>query len=315
MAASQSPCKLPIIDLKKDNLKPGTSSWTATCDSVRHALEEYGCFLVVQDHVSAQFEKEVFDVVRELFDLPTETKSQHNLDMFVGYVGQLPHAPLHESMEIPNATTIDGVQAFTDLMWPSGNKRFCESMLTYAKSVAEVEQTVDRVVFASYGTMDHLESHIESSTYILRPLKYTPPEMHNNVDVGADVHTDKGFITVLHQNQVNALKVQARNGEWIDVDFSPASFLVLAGDAYQAWSNDRIHPPRHQVIMKENKERYCIALFAYNYGMVNVPEILIDEKHPLAFKPFDNFDLLRCFLSRTTDMSSSTAKAYCGINA
>ena len=67
--------------------------------------------------------------------------------------------------------------------------------------------------------------------------------------------------------------------------------------------------------MKENKERYCIALFAYNYGMVNVPEILIDEKHPLAFKPFDNFDLLRCFLSRTTDMSSSTAKAYCGINA
>ncbi|KAL3516904.1 hypothetical protein ACH5RR_023806 [Cinchona calisaya] len=315
MAASQSPCKIPIIHIKKDNLKPGTSSWKTSCHEVRHALEEYGCFLVVQDEVSEQLEMEIFDLVKELFDLPKETKSKNNLDIFLGYVGQIPHAPIHESLGIPNVTTFEGVRDFTNLMWPSGNKRFCETVLTYAKLVAKVEQMVDNMVFESYGTMKYLESHIESTTYVLRPLKYSPPEMHNSIDIGADVHTDKSFITILHQNQVNALKVELRNGEWIDVDFSPTSFLVIAGDAYQAWSNDRIYAPRHTVIMKENKERYCNALFSYHNGMVKVPEMLIDEQHPLAFKPFDNFDLLRFYLSNKTDMSASTVKVYCGINA
>lgn len=109
-----------------------------------------------------------------------------------------------------------------------------ETMLTYAKLVAELQQTVNKMLFESYGTMDYFESHIDSSTYILRTLKCSRPDLHNNISLGSDVHTDKGFITTRHQiNRVNALKIQARNGEWIDVNFLPSSFLVQAGDSYQ----------------------------------------------------------------------------------
>lgn len=124
MADSKSLCQLPIINLKKDNLKPGASSWLEICEDVRHALEEYGCFWALQDQVSEQLEMEVYDVITDLFDLPKETKALNRNNFFSGYVGQLPHAPIHESTGISNVITIEGVQTFTDLMWPSGNKRF-----------------------------------------------------------------------------------------------------------------------------------------------------------------------------------------------
>ncbi|KAL3516900.1 hypothetical protein ACH5RR_023802 [Cinchona calisaya] len=106
-----------IIDLTKENSKLGTISWLESCASVRHALEEYGCFVAIYDQVSSQLNKQAFDSLVDLFDLPIETKTQNTSDLtFNGYVGQLPHAPLHESMGIPHATTLESVQSFTNLM-------------------------------------------------------------------------------------------------------------------------------------------------------------------------------------------------------
>lgn len=123
--ASTPVSNLPIIDLTKENLKPGTTSWLASCASLRHALEEYGCFVALYDQVSSELNKQVFDSLVELFNLPLETKTRNTSDItFNGYVGQLPHAPLHESLGIPDATTLESVQNFTKLMWPSGNNQF-----------------------------------------------------------------------------------------------------------------------------------------------------------------------------------------------
>lgn len=130
--ASQTPFDLPIIHFSKETLKPNTSSWVAACKDVRHALEEYGFFVAKYDKFSSELDKNVFDAVQELFELPLETKARNSSDLtFYGYVGQLPHAPLHESMGIPDATTIEGVRRFADLMWPSGNQQFWYLMSNY----------------------------------------------------------------------------------------------------------------------------------------------------------------------------------------
>ncbi|KAL3537045.1 hypothetical protein ACH5RR_000411 [Cinchona calisaya] len=84
--------------------------------------------------------------------------------------------------------------------------------------------------------------------------------MHNNNEVGANVHTDKGFITILHQTQVNALEVEARNGEWID--FSPAPLLVLAGDAYQNTPSKT--PSDHE--RKQGKILHCPVFIQQRNG-------------------------------------------------
>ncbi|KAL3814980.1 hypothetical protein ACJIZ3_016248 [Penstemon smallii] len=308
--------KIPIFDLSTKNLNnpssSSDSSWVEACKNVQHALEEYGFFIAKYDDVSPELDGQVFDVVQELFDLPLERKTKNTSDLvFYGYVGQLPHAPLHESMGIPEVTTVDAVQSFTNLMWPSGNKTFCESIQVYAKLVSELEQMVDRMVFESYGAQKHYESHIGATTYLLRTIKYSVPD-DINMNMGTNVHTDKSFLSILHQNQVNGLEIQLRNGDWFAVDVPPASFIVMAGDAYEAWSNGRIYASKHKVIMKGDKPRYCLALFSFNHGITVIPEELVDSDHPLQFNPFDNFGLARFYLTAVTQMTESTAKAYCG---
>lgn len=116
---------IPIFDLSTKKLSPTSSSWISTCKKVREALEGYGFFIAKYEDVSSELDKRVFEVMEEVFDLPLETKIRNTSDLaFYGYVGQLPHAPIHESMGIPEVTTVDAVQNFTNLMWPSGNKKF-----------------------------------------------------------------------------------------------------------------------------------------------------------------------------------------------
>ncbi|XP_059312976.1 2-oxoglutarate-dependent dioxygenase AOP2-like [Lycium ferocissimum] len=309
-----------IIDLTKLENSNASNSWVPLCNDVRHALEEHGYFIALYDKVSAELEKGIFDVMGELFDVPIETKKKNSSDFyFYRWVGQLELAPLHESMGIVHPADIEALQSFTTLMWPQGNYRFCETVTTYVKAAAELEQLVDRMVFESYGVPEkHYESHIAATTYLLRPTKYTapPPATADSTDnVGANIHTDKSFSTLLFQNQVNGLQVETKNGEWIAVDVPPSAFVFMAGDAYEAWSNGRIYAPRHQVLLKGDKQRYTLALFTFNKGITDIPDELVDETHPLQYKPFDNFGLAWYYLSGANSMIHSTAKAYCGINA
>lgn len=115
----------PTIVFTMENMKPGTSSWLSVTKQVVKAFEEYGCFIVVCDQVSPELHKQVFGVLPELFDLPVETKVKNVSEKpYLGYVGQVPMIPLHESMGMMDATTVEGAESFTKIMFPSGNEHF-----------------------------------------------------------------------------------------------------------------------------------------------------------------------------------------------
>ncbi|CAI9101310.1 OLC1v1038603C1 [Oldenlandia corymbosa var. corymbosa] len=315
--ASQKAPNLPIIDISKAKRTSGTPSWLESCATIRHALEEYGCFLALYDEIASKLKNEVFDLARELFDLPLETKIKNTRNMIDGYIGQLPNAPLHESTGITEATTDEGVEYFTNLMWPTGNDRFRNAISSYAKLVGELENLLNKMVFESYGAGKYIEQHIESTTCVLRLFSYKPfQEGLENGEIGTNIHTDKGFLSIIHQKGVNGLRVQTRDGQWIHVDFPPDSFVIMAGDAYEAWSNGRIYSAKHQVIMTGDQPRYSVILFSFKEGTVEIPEEVVDEEHPLQYKPFENMELLQYYYSGTpSDMSGSAAKSFCGITA
>lgn len=91
------------------------------------------------------------------------------------------------------------------------------------------------MVFESYGAEKHYDSHVGSTTYLLRFIKYSVPDLdaESSNSIGTNAHTDKSFLSILYQNQVNGLQIQLRNGEWVDIDVPPGSFIVMAGDAYE----------------------------------------------------------------------------------
>ena len=81
----------------------------------------------------------------------------------------------------------------------------------------------------------------------------------------------------------------------------------------KAWSNGTVTPCVHRVTLKEKKERYSIGQFSYKLGITQVPHELVDEEHPLQYKPFDCFGLLAFFFSPEGQHIDNIAKAYCGI--
>lgn len=285
--------QLPIIDFTQQNLNPGTNSWSITTQKVKQALEEYGCFLAVHDEVCSDLINGVYPLWKELFDLPTEIKSKNVVDYpFPGYSGKRPEFPLYEALSITKPASIEAFQKFTTLMWPSGNDHFCESMYAYAQQVLKLNQMVTRMVFESYGVEKYYYSHIEASVHFLRLIYYREPQM-DETNYGLMAHTDRDFLTTLHQNDVNGLEVQTKDGEWITVEYPPSSFMVMAGQAFKAWSNGRIHAALHRVALAERKERYSTAFFSYKNGTVEVPEELVDDEHPLKYKKFHNYDLFK----------------------
>ncbi|KAK2984903.1 hypothetical protein RJ640_008668 [Escallonia rubra] len=305
--------KLPVIDLTEENLKSTSDSWLTICKNVTRALEEYGCFTAVYDKVSVDLHNAVFHALEELFDLPTETKVQNKSKKpLYGYVGQIPFIPLYESMGIDDSNTPEGIQNFTKVMWPSGNESFSETLLSYAKLAVELEQKVVKMVFESYGVQKYYESHTKSATYLSRVMKYRGPK-EGETNLGFVSHTDKDFVTILHQNQVDGLKIKAKDGEWFGVELLPSSFIVMAGEAAMAWSNGRLHSPHHRVIINGNEARYSTAQFSFMREIVQVPEELIDERHPLQFKPFDHLNFLEFYNKEENRRLECAIRTYCGV--
>lgn len=67
------------------------------------------------------------------------------------------------------------------------------------------------------------------------------------------------------------------------------------------------------IINLENTERYSVGLFTLIKGVIHVPEELVDDEHPLRYKPFDHFSYNRFFLTKEARNSASRIKAFCGI--
>lgn len=62
--------------------------------------------------------------------------------------------------------------------------------------------------------------------------------------------------------------------------------------------------------MTENETRHSLGLFAFNDGVISVPEELVDEEHPLRYKPLNLIDFLKAQAVHTTALS---VKAFCGV--
>lgn len=89
---------------------------------------------------------------------------------------------------------------------------------------------VIKMLCESYGLDNkHYEAYIESVNYLLRYFKYRTPEA-NESTVGLNPHTDKTLISTIHQSHIKGLQIKTKDDEWIDVEPSPSSFLVMAGD-------------------------------------------------------------------------------------
>ena len=83
----------------------------------------------------------------------------------------------------------------------------------------------------------------------------------------------------------------------------------------QAWTNGRLYSAFHRVMMTGKEARYSAGLFSIPKGgyLIKAPDELVDEEHPLLFKPFDHVEFLKYYYTEGAQRQKFAFKAYCGI--
>ncbi|KAL7140027.1 hypothetical protein ABFS83_09G093300 [Erythranthe nasuta] len=308
--------KLPVVDFS--NLKQETETWEFVKVKVREALEEYGCFeaILPDRKIPLNLRKSIFDGLSQLFDLPLETKQRNMSDKHTdGYRGQYKNYPLFESLGIHHPLILGNLESFANLMWAQGNPTFSKSVESICEELFELDKNVRRMVLESVGLDKYMDEHMDSTYYLVRCQKYDAPQT-NETEVALPPHTDKNIITILYENGVNGLEVMTENGKWIAFKPStPNSCIVMAGEAFHAWTNGRLRSAGHKVVMAGEKARYSVGLFSVPKSdyLIKAPEEAVDEEHPLLYKPFLLPRFLEFSYAQDRFASQNSLKAYCGI--
>ncbi|KAI3789692.1 hypothetical protein L2E82_02495 [Cichorium intybus] len=315
MAPEQN--KLPVITFNTETLNPSNGAWQSTSHAVRQALEDYGCFVLATNKIPSDLRDTVFTLSKDLFRLPTETKIKNTSDILGFGYGKYAFMPLWEYFGIEDGATLEATRCFTDLLFPLGNNAFCEAAFEYMKLLSEIHNCVLRMAFDSYGVEPkHYDRLTESTLYLARFMKYRAPNEGEGA-IGLPAHSDKSFLAILDDNDVKGLEVEMRNGEWIHHEPSPSTFVVVAGEAFMAWSNGRVYAPMHQVAMRTTQKeviRYSLGLFSFMRTTVEVPDKLIeDDKSSLLFRPFSHLDFLKYVVTEDGRTSKCAIKSYTGI--
>uniref|UniRef100_A0A1J3DA20 Putative 2-oxoglutarate-dependent dioxygenase AOP1.2 n=1 Tax=Noccaea caerulescens TaxID=107243 RepID=A0A1J3DA20_NOCCA len=319
MSLQEEQC-LPILDFSRNKLVPGTSHWIATRDSVRKAMEEQGWFVAEFNGVSPDLRSNLLAGMKDMYDLPYQIKMKNeNHKASHGYMSMVvDDYQIHESLGIDYATELQACQDFAKLLWPQGNDPLSQSTHTYAMALAELDHTVMKMLYESYGMDErkHSASHSESTRYLLRLLSYRR-QRDGEANTGFVSHTDKSFMSILHQNHVAGLQLKTMTDQWVGFTPSPTRFVVLSGMGLTAWSNDRIKPCYHRVVMSADEIRYSLGFFSFHKGTIRTPEELVDDQHPLHYNPFEHDGLLRFYESYLNIMKKSSEdllQIYCGVN-
>ncbi|WCJ40695.1 2-oxoglutarate (2OG) and Fe(II)-dependent oxygenase superfamily protein [Euphorbia peplus] len=269
--------RIPVVELSSEKLKGGSDSWDSACQE--------------------------------------EIKTK-NLDPKV-YTPKTSFVPQH--LRLDKATDKEQWQNITNLLWPHGNQHFCETVYTYALLLAEMQELLVKMLCDSYNIeKGYSESHIKSTTYAMGLFKY---ERANQTDAKLSLrgHRDMSFLSILHQNQTKGLEIRIEDGEkheWVFYEpSSPSSFIVFAADTCMGWSNNRVKSCYHRVVVEGGEVRYSVGIFAYLTGLIKVPKELVDENHPLKYKPFESQPFIDSYLTSNDPdkYDRNNLKVYCGI--
>ncbi|XP_060209227.1 probable 2-oxoglutarate-dependent dioxygenase AOP1.2 [Lycium barbarum] len=151
--------KIPTTDFCKVELKPDTTHWHSTKAQVFQALQEYGCFEAIYDNVPSEIRESMFGTLKEIFEFPLETKLKNLSDKpLQGYLGQIPHLLLYESVSVSDLLQSQSVEMFANIFWPhDGKPDCCNVVKSYSKSPVELDKIVKRMVLETLGLKHYVK--------------------------------------------------------------------------------------------------------------------------------------------------------------
>ncbi len=277
--------EIPVIDVEALSGWDDAASPPHAVGEIAAACERWGFFQIVGHGVSEELIERVWTETHRFFALPRPKKAQisRSAENPRGYYDRELTKQARDLKEVfdfaavpnprladdhpENRASVDGYN-----QWPEGLLDFRGTMLEYFRTCETLGLQILGALATSIGTArEALHTHFTGPHTSFIRLNYYPlddplePEAVAAAaaalgDMALHHHTDAGALTVLLQDDVGGLQVEA-GGEWMDVRPIPGAFVINAGDMMQVWSNDRFRAALHRVRPTRGRARYSIPFF------------------------------------------------------
>lgn len=278
---------IPIIDIspllaKFDDPKMAEDEGVLKIvEELDEACKEAGFFYVKGHGIPSSLIKEVRLLTRKFFDLPYDEKLKIKLSPATGYRGYqrigenitkgIPD--IHEAIDCytemePGRYGSLGIPLEGSNLWPDPPSNFKSLMEQYISLLKELSRKIMRgIALALGGPAEAFEGEIAGDPFwVMRLIGY--PGLSNRSsetkcnDIGCGAHTDYGLLTLVNQDEdIHALQVRNRSGDWVFAPPIPGTFVCNIGDMLKILSNGIYEPTLHRVINNAPKYRVSVAFF------------------------------------------------------
>ncbi|KAH8556574.1 hypothetical protein BGW37DRAFT_473238 [Umbelopsis sp. PMI_123] len=267
---------IPVIDFGLFDSDP-----KAAASAIRSACESIGFLYLTNFGIPQNEVDRAFSLSAEYFNQPLDVKrAQEFTTNNLGYVG------LRKEILDPGVQKYgDNKECFNLAKFVNGEpKQVLPSLLAQnqdfiVKFTVHCHNLCGRILqaFAIAMQIDEKDGGIhyfedrhkytERCGSVLRFLKYPKGDISDPSDiVRAGSHSDYGSITLLFQNGIPGLEVQASRTNWISAPVIPGAVLVNIGDQMEYWTNGRFKSTKHRVVFlpeHAQHDRYSIAYFCH----------------------------------------------------
>lgn len=149
--------------------------------------------------------------------------------------------------------------------WPSALPELRDIISRYQDEVTRVGLDVLRAIALALGQDEAVfEPMVQPRPrQHLKILRYPGrPSAGPGSDQGVGAHKDGGLVTILLQDRLAGLRVQAQDGSWIDAPPVPGTFVVNTGELLELATNGFVCADVHAAVSPPaGMERYSIAFF------------------------------------------------------